>query len=343
MLESGFLLTRGVLDSYLCARLIYHGLPNELLLKLDGVYRHLKNPLASNKINLLKLATAASVLVALGLTGIKGIAWYQTGSVAMLGSLLDSILDTAASTINLIFVRHSLQPADGRHRFGHGKAEPLGGLFQAMIIGASAIFLVVESSRRLMDPVMPTDTELGIVIMLISSVVIGLLVLFQRHVVKHTDSLVVEADALHGFGDIVINLGVIFALVVSTRFDAPYVDAVVGIALSGILLRGAWHICTRAMRHLMDEEFSEEDREKIQAIIAQHPHANAIHDLRTRRAGLSSFIQLHLELDGDMKLAEAHIIADEVEELILREFPDAEVLIHQDPHGEERVPSLFRT
>jgi ferrous-iron efflux pump FieF len=261
----------------------------------------------------------------------------------MLGSLLDSILDTAASTINLLFVRYALQPADGRHRFGHGKAEPLGGLFQAMIIGASAIFLAFESSRRLMDPVMPTHTGLGVTIMLISSVVIAALVLFQRHVVKQTDSMVVEADALHGFGDIVINLGVIFALVVSTRFDAPYIDAIVGIVLSGVLLRGAWHICQRAMRHLMDEEFSEQDRHKIQDIIASHPRANAIHDLRTRRAGLSSFIQLHLELDGDMKLSQAHIIADEVEALILQEFPDAEVLIHQDPQGEEPVPSFLRT
>jgi ferrous-iron efflux pump FieF len=292
---------------------------------------------------LLTLATTASVLVALSLTAIKGVAWYQTGSIAMLGSLLDSILDTAASILNLLFVRHALQPADGRHRFGHGKAEPLGGIFQAMIIGASALFLSVESARRLMEPVMPTNTDLGITIMLISSAVVALLVILQRYVVKQTESLVVEADALHGFGDIVINLGVIFALVVSTQFNAPYIDPVVGFALAGILLRGAWHIGQRAMQQLMDEEFSDEEREKIRTIIQQHPHANDIHDLRTRRAGLSSFIQLHLELDGDMKLEQAHIIADEVEALILEEFPNAEVLIHQDPHGKERVTSFMRS
>lgn len=300
-------------------------------------------PIDDKKVFLLKLATTASVLVALSLTGIKGVAWYHTSSIAMLGSLLDSILDTAASVLNLLFVRHALQPADGRHRFGHGKAEPLGGIFQAMIIGASALFLVVESARRLMNPVMPENTELGVTIMLISSAVVALLVVFQRHVVKQTDSLVVEADALHGFGDIVINLGVIFALVVSTQFNAPYIDPIVGIALAGVLLRGAWYIGQRAMQQLMDEEFSDEERAKIRSIIQSHPHANDIHDLRTRRAGLSSFIQLHLELDGEMKLEQAHKIADEVEALILEEFPDAEVLIHQDPYGKERVSSFMRS
>jgi ferrous-iron efflux pump FieF len=301
------------------------------------------NKPADNTKFLLTLATTASVLVALSLTAIKGVAWYHTGSIAMLGSLLDSILDTAASILNLLFVRHALQPADGRHRFGHGKAEPLGGIFQAMIIGASALFLSVESGRRLMEPVMPTNTELGITIMLISSVVVAVLVVLQRYVVKQTESLVVEADALHGFGDIVINLGVILALVLSTQFNAPYIDPVIGFILAGILLRGAWHIGQRAMQQLMDEEFSDEEREKIRTIIQQHPHANDIHDLRTRRAGLSSFIQLHLELDGNMKLEQAHIIADEVEALILEEFPNAEVLIHQDPHGKERVTSFMRS
>ena len=300
-------------------------------------------PKNNNHFYLLTLATTGSVLVALGLTGIKGVAWYQTVSIAMLGSLLDSILDTAASTINLLFVRHAMQPADDQHRFGHGKAEPLGGLFQAMIISASALFLVVESSRRLADPVMPSHTELGIIIMLISSVVIAVLVLFQRHVVKQTDSLVVEADALHGFGDIMINLGVIVALIVSTEFNAPWVDPIVAIGLAGILSRGAWQIARRAMKQLMDEEFSDQEREIIREIIQQHPHANDIHDLRTRRAGLSSFIQLHLELDGNMRLEQAHKIADEVERLILREFPNAEVLIHQDPHGKERVTSFMRS
>ncbi len=178
--------------------------------------------------------------------------------------------------------------------------------------------------------------------MLVSSVIVGGLVLLQRYVVRRTGSLVVSGDALHGFGDVMINLGVIFALFVSTRFDAPYVDPIVGILLAGILLRGAWEIATHAMRQLMDAEFSPDERDRIRAIALSHPAVTDLHDLRTRRAGLTSFIQLHIELDGDMNLLEAHEIADEVELSIRREFPDSEVLIHQDPHGAETVTQFLR-
>ncbi len=261
----------------------------------------------------------------------------------MLGSLLDSILDTAASIINLLFLRSALRPADTEHRFGHGKAEPIGGMFQAMIIGGSAFFLIAESIRRLIEPAMPTHTHLGISIMLISSVLVAGLVLFQRYVAKQTGSMIVSADALHGFGDIVINLGVVFALLISTQFNAPLVDPIIGIVLAGILLRGAWTIGNSAIQQLMDAEFSPQERQQIREIACRHPLVNDIHDLRTRRAGFSSFIQLHLEMDGSMNLSTAHQIADEVERSIKQAFADAEVLIHQDPQGSETVDSFLRS
>lgn len=295
-----------------------------------------------SKERLLKIATGASVMVATVLVIIKGLAWFKTGSVAMLGSLLDSILDAGAAGLNMYFVRRALRPADEQHRFGHGKAEPIGGLFQAMIIGGSALFLVAESIRRFIEPAMPTNSELGIVIMIVSSLIVGALVVLQRYVARHTASLVVSGDALHGFGDVMINLGVIFALVVSTRFDAPFVDPIVGILLAGILFRGSWEISTNAMRQLMDAEFTPSERQKIRDIALSHPSVSDLHDLRTRRAGLTSFIQLHIELDGDMNLHQAHEIADEVELSIRREFPDSEVLIHQDPHGAETVTQFLR-
>lgn len=294
------------------------------------------------KERLMKIATSASVLVATVLVVIKGVAWLKTGSVAMLGSLLDSVLDFGAAGLNLYFVRRALRPPDERHRFGHGKAEPIGGMFQAMIIGGSAVFLIAESVRRFIEPAMPTNSGLGIAIMLVSSAIVGVLVAFQRYVAKRTDSLVVSGDALHGLGDVMINLGVIVALLVSTRFDAPYVDPIVGILLAGILLRGSWEIAMNAIRQLMDVEFSPGEREKIRAIALSHPAVTDLHDLRTRRAGLTSFIQLHIELDGDMNLVEAHEIADEVELSIRREFPESEVLIHQDPHGAETVTQFLR-
>jgi len=302
----------------------------------------MNNPDRKEKERLLKLATSLSMLVASSLVVIKCIAWIKTSSVAMLGSLLDSVLDGAAAALNLMFVRRALPPADQRYRFGHGKAEPIGGMFQSMIIGASAFFLIAESIRRLVEPQMPGNSRLGITIMLVSSALVGLLVVFQRYVVRKTGSMVVSADALHGFGDIMINLGVIVALVASTQFDAPYIDPIIGIILAGILLRGAWEIGTTALRHLMDAEFSEQDRIKIREIATSHPQVTDIHDLRTRSAGLSSFIQLHIELDGELNLNEAHEIADDVELSIRKQFPEAEVLIHQDPHGIESISQFLR-
>ena len=294
------------------------------------------------KARLMTLATGASVLVAATLIGIKGVAWWQTGSVAMLGSLLDSLLDGLAAGINLFFVRRAIQPASHQYRFGHGKAEPIGGMFQAIIIGASALFLIAECVSRFLEPAIPTNTRLGIIIMVVASALVGALVLFQRFVAKRTGSLIVSADALHGLGDVGINIGVIVALLVSTRLDAPFVDPIIGILLALVLIRGAWEIGTNAIRQLMDEEFSEEERRQIREIALEHPEVADIHDLRTRRAGLTAFIQFHIELDGNLRLIEAHEISDEVEMAVRQAFPDAEVLIHEDPEGAETVTQFLR-
>lgn len=303
------------------------------------------HPIAGDKRKqrLLNLAGLASVGAAVFLFIIKAIAWFHTGSVAMLGSLLDSLLDFIASTINLFFLRSAMRPVDHEHRFGHGKAEPLGGILQAILICGSALFLISEAVRRIIEPRLPEDTLLGIIIMLVSCVVVGLLVAFQRYTIRQTGSLIVTGDALHGFGDLVINLGVVAALLLSDYLDAPIIDPVVAIALAAVLIRGAWHIAIESIHQLMDREFSEEERNRIRDIALQHPMVANIHDLRTRRAGFDAFIQLHIELPGDIDLTLAHKVADEVEHAINAAFPDAEVFIHQDPKGLERVDPFLRS
>jgi len=297
----------------------------------------------AKKTTLLNAAVIASVFVALTLIVIKSIAWLATGSVAMLGSLLDSILDSVASLTNFFLVRWSIKPADEDHRFGHGKAEPIGGFIQAAIIGGSALFLIAESVRRFIEPVLPDNSSLGIVILIVSSCLVALLVLFQRYVSKQTGSMVIEGDALHGLGDIVINLGVIAALLGSEYFDSVYIDPVMGILLAGVLLKGAWSISQKALLQLMDAEFSEQERQHIFDIANGFDDVRDVHDLRTRKAGFDIFIQFHLELDGTMQLRKAHRISDEVELAIKQAFPGAEVLIHQDPHGEEDIPQLLKS
>lgn len=296
-----------------------------------------------DKKRLLRHAGIASVAVAAFLFAIKALAWLETGSVSMLGSLLDSLLDIVASVMNLILLHSALRPVDHEHRFGHGKAEPLGGVIQAMLIGGSALFLLAESIRRIIEPSLPDNTGLGIAIMLVSCVMVSLLVWFQHYTIRKTGSLIVTGDALHGFGDIMINLGVIAALFLSRYFDAPLIDPLVAILLAFVLFRGAWEIGLQSINQLMDREFSEQERLQIRELALSHPGVTNIHDLRTRRAGFSAFIQMHLEMDGDMNLTCAHKVADDVEATIQQTFPDAEVFIHQDPKGIERINSFLRS
>lgn len=282
---------------------------------------------------LMRRATYAAVGVAFTLIIVKVVAYVLTGSVALLSSLIDSALDTAASVVNLVAVRHALQPADAEHRFGHGKAEPLAGLGQAAFITGSSIFLVIEAVDRFVTPQEVTRGWVGIAVMAFAIVATFGLVTYQKRVVKETNSVAISADSLHYTGDVLINGSVIVSIVLATWFGFPYADPLFAVGIAGYLMWNARAIFLSSLDLLMDREFPEEDREKILAIARGHPLARDVHDLRTRSSGQQQFIQLHLELDRDLTLAKAHAIADKVERDIRKAFPHADVIIHQDPVG----------
>lgn len=287
----------------------------------------------------MRLASYASVAVAVTLILGKLVAWILTDSVALLGSLIDSALDAGASLVNLLAIRHALTPADREHRFGHGKAEALAGLAQAAFVMGSAAFLVLEAAGRLRRPQPIEAGEIGIAVIAVSIVLTLLLVLFQHYVIRRTDSVAIRGDSLHYRGDLLMNLAVIAALVLSSQYGWLIADPLFGFAVGAYLVYGAWSIFRGARDHLMDRELPDEVRQQIREIAGAHPKVLSLHDLRTRSSGINTFIQLHLELDPDMSLIEAHDVSDEVEAMIRAVFTDAEVIIHQDPYGveEERV------
>src|SRR5271167_639297 len=176
-------------------------------------------------------ATYTSVVVALLLISVKFAAWLETGSVALLSSLIDSLLDAVASIVNLFAVRHAMSPADREHRFGHGKAEPLAVLGQSAFIVGSAMLLLAEAARRLISPVPVENPPAGIAVMVFSIAVTIGLVLYQRHVVRRTGSIAVTADELHYRSDVVLNIGVIFALVLGSTLHLPLIDPLFGAAI----------------------------------------------------------------------------------------------------------------
>jgi ferrous-iron efflux pump FieF len=280
-------------------------------------------------------ATYASLAAAAVLIAVKFVAWTGTGSVALLSSLVDSLVDAAASLVTFVAVRQALIPPDREHRFGHGKAEPLAALGQAAFLLGSALFLIAEAVRRLIFPEPVENTGIGIAVMLFSLVVTISLVAYQRHVVRRTGSLAINADALHYSSDIVMNLGVIAALVVQSALAVPVIDPLFGGAVGAYIIYGVVRIARLALTQLMDRELPDQERARVRKIAEGHPEVTAVHDIRTRGAGPTAFIQLHIEMDGGMSLLRAHEISDAVEEELRDAFPHAEIIIHADPAGIE--------
>ncbi len=289
---------------------------------------------------LMRLATYASASVALILIVAKLIAWMMTDSITLLATLIDSCLDAAASLITLFAVRHALQPADKEHRFGHGKAEALAGLGQSMFIAGSSIFLLLESIHRLFHPQALEVLDAGIIVMAVSIVLTLLLITFQQYVVRQTGSTAIAADSIHYKTDLLVNIAVVIALLLAMYGWAGF-DPIFALGIAFYILHSAWEIARDAIDQLMDKELSSEAREDIKRLALSHPEVKGIHDLRTRKAGLTYFIQFHLELDGQLSLMQAHTIADEVEAIIKEKWTDAEVIIHEDPYGLQEPQPTF--
>jgi ferrous-iron efflux pump FieF len=280
-----------------------------------------------------RAASYASLSVALILVGAKIWAWLATDSVSILSSLTDSFLDVLASGITVIAIRIALRPADSEHRFGHGKSEGLAALMQSIIITVSAVYVLLEAVQRLTAPQPVSNPEAGIAVMLLSiAMTLGLLA-FQRSVVKKTGSLAIAADAMHYRSDLLVNLSVVVAILLSMWTNWTIVDPLIGIGIAAYILWSTYDIASSALDVLLDRELPLEERRNIENLARDHPKVKGFHDLRTRSGGTHYIIQFHLELDPDSTLIEAHRIMDSVEDKIRAAYPDCEIIVHSDPLG----------
>jgi ferrous-iron efflux pump FieF len=301
-----------------------------------------QNTVPTETARLLRLATYASVSVAIFLIIVKLIAWGRSDSVSLLATLVDSTLDAFASIINLIAVRHALTPADKEHRFGHGKAEALAGLSQSLFIAGSSLFLLLEAVQTLFNPTEIKHAFAGIVVMVISIITTLILVSFQHYVIRKTRSVAISADALHYKSDILMNLAVIIALWLATM-GLNIFDPIIGGIIACYILYSVWSIVSVSLDQLMDRELSDEVRADIKQIVLAHPQAQGMHDLRTRHSGTMTFIQFHLEIEDELTLVQAHNASDEVELELLKTYPGSEIIIHIDPKsvvGKETVATF---
>jgi cation diffusion facilitator family transporter len=277
--------------------------------------------------------TTLSVAVSTVLTLAKLVAWLGGGSVALLASLADSALDVVAATATYVAVRVAVSPPDEDHRFGHGKAEAFASLLQAGLVFASAALIAREAVTRLIWP-QPVKAEgWGLAVMGLSLVLTAALIILQGQVLAKTSSVAVSGDREHYAADLASNAAALIGIAATVVLRDPRWDAAAGLFVALWLIRGAIKVLRDAADHLLDHELGEPERKAIvEAVLADHRIRN-VHELRTRASGPRIHIQMHVDLDPDQTLDQAHQIVEGAEQRVLTAFPAADLLIHPDPEG----------
>lgn len=296
---------------------------------MSGKIPPVANSDAAHRLNL--LAGVASVAVAGLLVGLKLWALQATGALSVAASLADSALDLLASIAALIGIRYAAKPPDDDHAFGHTSIEDLVALGQALIVAASAAMIGWNALLRLGAPPALTSERTGIGVMTASIAITACLVLWQSHVAARTGSKIVAADRLHYLSDIWPNVGAIIALFCASWFGLYWVDPILALAACVILVIGARRIGVDAWHALMDRNASPSEIARIEEVLRSCEGLSGFHDLRTRTAGARIFIQVHVEIDGDLPLRAAHGISARLKRDLIAAIPQADVIIHQDP------------
>jgi ferrous-iron efflux pump FieF len=282
-------------------------------------------------------AGLASVGVAATLVLLKIWALGTTASLSVAASLADSALDLMMSLAGLMAIIYAARPADEDHAFGHTSVEDLAALGQAVFIAISGAAIGWTAVNRLLGAggeQALRDEGKGMIVMILSIAITLVLVLWQRRVAKRTGSRVVAADSLHYVSDLLPNAGALVALWASREFGLGQIDSLVALAAAVMLLFGASRIGKGAWDALMDRRADPALIVAIGDIARTWPGVHGFHDLKTRSAGSRVFVNLHIELDGNQSLREAHAIGAGLRRQILQEFPQTDVIIHKDVAGE---------
>ncbi len=278
-------------------------------------------------------ATLAAVSVALILVATKTFAWSVSGSLTIQASLLDSVSDLFSSMINFFAVRYARKPANDEYRFGHGKAEALAGFLQSTLIILSTFWIVWHAYQHHQMLQEITHHGLALLVMAASTILTLGLVIFQLYTIRRTNSIAVKADFLHYQADVLSNIAAIVALIALSWFKVGWIDILFGVGIAMFLLHGSYEILKQSFNILMDKELDINTRNAIIKTIQDHPKVIETHDLRTRSTGHRDFMQVHITLEPNLSLQEAHIIGDEVEHTLQTNYPNSEILIHLDPKG----------
>ncbi len=273
----------------------------------------------------------ASIGLTAAIIILKIFAFILTNSVAVLATLFDSVQDLMTSSINLFAIKQSLIPADKDHRFGHGKAQAIGGLVQAIIIFLSAIILMTQSCQHWHNHQVPDVFSFGTILLCLTIVPTILLVRFQKKVILKTNSLSIRADSTHYTGDIWMNSGVILSLIFSALFQIEWLDILFGIGVGLYLCKTTWEIAKSSIEVLMDKEMPQPIQEQIKQIVLSINSVQGIEELKTRQSGSCLFIQMKVLMNSHLTLKQAHYQSDIIEHKLKSVFHDSEIILHLEP------------
>lgn len=277
-------------------------------------------------------AARLSLATALGLTLLKLAAALVTGSLAVLSSAIDSLLDIFMSSANYLGIHQAELPPDTKHPFGHGKFETLATIFQALMISLSGLWILYESVQRLMRGTSLDRLGEGMTVLLISSVVSWKIARYLKKTGRETDSYALQADSLHFSMDIYTNAALLIGLGLVMWLDAPWIDPLLSLFVGCYILFEAFRLVRHGMGDFLDEQLPESIRQEITDIIALHQaHLIGYHRLRTRRAGSQKIVDFHLTICKNLSVEEAHKIVDHLEQRIRDKIAGCDVTIHIDP------------
>ncbi len=292
-----------------------------------------------------RLASRVSLAVAVTLVALKLAAWVVTGSVVLLTSAVDALVDTGASFVTYFGVRYAERPPDRDHRFGHGKGEAVAGFTQAVFLAGAALILVFQSIDRLIFPELITSIDIGLWVIIVSLIAAAGLVAMQTWVVKRTGSTAIAADRAHYLTDVAVNVAAFLALGVTRLTGWTRADPVFALAISAYMVWNAYGISQQALTQLLDRELPVTERQRIRAAVLGCDGVRDVHDLRTRYAGDRTFVEFHLEVDGNLTVDRGHEIGDLAERAVAELLPGTvEVTAHLEPVGieDDRLDSRVR-
>jgi len=277
-------------------------------------------------------ATKVAITVAFCLAVSKAVVGFVTGSLSILSSAVDSILDIAASLFNFIALKKSEEPADTGHQYGHGKYEAMAAFIQSIIIFLSGLFILISAWDKFINNNHPEVSSAGFIVMGISIGATIFLTIYLRYKAKKENSLVLESDAMHYSIDLYTNIGIILALLVIKLTGFAVIDSIVAAMVAVYIIFSAIKLSLQVSKQLLDSGIEEEVYNKLVKVLESFGEYHLdFHRLRTRSAGSEIFIDMHLTLCRKLTLEEVHQITDVIEHAISQEIKGADVTIHPEP------------